>query len=70
MCPSQYLNLSISIQYSTPKRFYQVILPAKTYFLQSNHQMTIVKVNAPPQNGSGAFSLTNPAGAFSLTNVS
>ena len=32
--------------------------------------MTIVKVNAPPQNGSGAFSLTNPAGAFSLTNVS
>ena len=30
--------------------------------------VAIVKVNAPPQNGSGAFSLTNPAGAFSLTN--
>ena len=32
--------------------------------------LTIVKVNAPPQNGSGAFSLTNSVGAFSLTNVS
>ena len=32
--------------------------------------MTIVKVNAPPQNGSGAFGLTNSAGAFSLTNIS
>ena len=32
--------------------------------------LTIVKVNAPPQNGSGAFSLTNSAGAFSLTKVS
>ena len=53
--PTEYSRLTSYFQ----GQYRQISIESGLFF-----RMTIVKVNAPPQNGSGAFSLTNFKEAF------